>query len=148
MKQLTEAQEQELLAKWLTIHSIFFYANVNENNTFKQSRKWAMINEKKAQRVGKKRGVCDMTIFLDNYILYLEMKKSPKVLKNGKLSYANIITTIHQKGFINEVNKYPYSIALYACGFSVAKEIVSNLLKGATKQEVLDKYKIELRTIK
>ena len=53
----TEAQEQRNLVMWLQYKKLFFFAPTNENNTYKQNKKYAMINEVKAKSMGKLKGV-------------------------------------------------------------------------------------------
>ena len=45
---ITEAIEQQKLIQWLRLKKIFHYATTNENNSYKQDRKYAMIAEQKA----------------------------------------------------------------------------------------------------
>ena len=45
----TEAVEQQKLVQWLRLKKIFHYATTNENNSFMQNRKYAMIAEQKAK---------------------------------------------------------------------------------------------------
>ena len=85
----SEAIEQQKLIQWLRLKKIFHYATTNENNSYKQDRKYAMIAEQKAKSQGKLKGVADITVLLPNKILFIELKKQGKKLKNGNISHVN-----------------------------------------------------------
>lgn len=105
----TEAQEQKALVDWLRAKNAFFFAPTNENNTYKQNSKYAMINEVKARSLGKLKGVSDIVVFLPKVILFIELKRRPKRLKSGKISYSNSKISKEQDNFIEKVNSYPYA---------------------------------------
>jgi len=125
----TEAQEQRRLVMWLQYKKLFFFAPTNENNTYKQNRKYALIAEQKAKSLGKLKGVSDLVIFLPNKILFLELKRAPKRLKNGKLSFSHTKVSKEQEAFKNKVNQYPYAKAVIAYGADDAIRIVEEELK-------------------
>ena len=112
----TEADEQKELVKWLTKNKYFFFATNNENNTFKQDRKYAMIAEQKAKANGKLKGVSDLTIFTTNTIIFLELKRQRPVLKSGKLGTPTNKPSKEQNEFIAKVNEFTYAYGCVAFG--------------------------------
>ena len=124
-----EADEQKELVRWLNSKSIFHYATTNENNTFKQNRKYAIIAEQKAKAQGKKKGVSDLTIFLNDRILFIELKRQRPILKNGNLGVAENKPSKEQTEFINSVNSYSYVYADVAYGCDEAIKIIEELIK-------------------
>ena len=119
-----EIDEQKKLVKWLQIKKIFFYSNVSENNTYKQDRKYAMIAEQKAKSQGKLKGVSDITVLLPNKILFIELKKQGKVLKNGNISHSNSKVSDEQIAFLEKVNSFDYAIGKVCYGFDAAKNFI------------------------
>ena len=124
-----EADEQKELVRWLNSKSIFHYATTNENNTFKQNRKYAMIAEQKAKAQGKKKGVSDLTIFTKDKIVFLELKRQRPILKNGKLGIPKNKPSKEQIEFINNVNQFNYVIADVAYGCDEAINKIKEYLK-------------------
>lgn len=125
----TESVEQQKFIQWLKVKKIFHFATNNENNTYKQDRKYAMIAESKAKSMGKLKGVSDLTIFLPNKIIFIEMKRQGTTLKSGKISHSNSKVSDEQKAFIDKVNTYSYSAAFVAYGFNEAVKIVEQELQ-------------------
>jgi hypothetical protein len=119
-----EIDEQKKLVKWLQIKKIFFYSNVSENNTYKQDRKYAMIAEQKAKSQGKLKGVSDITVLLPNKILFIELKKQGKKLKNGNISHSNSKVSDEQIAFLEKVNSFDYAIGKVCYGFDDAKNFI------------------------
>ena len=76
VKYLTELKEQEKI--------ITFFATTNENTTYKQSKKWAIIAEIKARASGKRKGVSDLCVVLWDKVLFIEMKKNDKKARTKK----------------------------------------------------------------
>jgi len=124
----TEAQEQQRVVQWLRMKKIFFFSPTNENNTYKQDRRYAMIAEQKAKATGKVKGVSDLVIFLPNKILFIEMKRQGVKLKSGKISHSNSKISPEQLAFLDKVNKYPYSKGYVAYGFDEVVKIVESEL--------------------
>ena len=119
-----EIDEQKKLVNWLKTKKIFFYSNVSENNTYKQDRKYAMIAEQKAKSQGKLKGVADITVLLPNKILFIELKKQGKVLKNGNISHSNSKVSDEQIAFLEKVNSFDYAIGKVCYGFDAAKNFI------------------------
>ena len=122
MRKTYEANEQMALIQYLALlkrqkRVIDFYANSNEvadkNKIFGDRLK----------KMGKKAGVADITIFLKNKILFIEMKRKRRVLKNGKKSNENLLSPSQVK-FLDTVNKLPYAKGYVAYGFEEAKKII------------------------
>ena len=125
MQMMTEAQEQETLVQWLRLKKIFHWANVNENNSHMQNRKYAMIAEMKSRKAGKLKGVSDITVMLPNKILYIELKRRRKVLKrSGKLSTSHTKTSPEQIAFLDKVNTYPYAVGKVCHGWEEARDFI------------------------
>ena len=119
-----EIDEQKKLVNWLKTKKIFFYSNVSENNTYKQDRKYARIAEQKAKSQGKLKGVADITVLLPNKILFIELKKQGKVLKNGNISHSNSKVSDEQIAFLEKVNSFDYAIGKVCYGFDAAKNFI------------------------
>lgn len=124
-----ESDEQKMLIGWLRAKRIHHHANVNENNTHKQNRKYAMIAEQKAISAGKIKGLPDVTVFLPDRILYIELKRQKKILKSGQLSNADSKPSKEQLKVIEWINLYPYAEAHVAYGAKDAIRIIESLLK-------------------
>lgn len=129
----TEYDEQVKLVQYLNILKkqgkiITFWATSNENNTYKQDKKYAMINEIKLKRAGKRAGVCDMFVLTENKLIAIEMKKAPKILKSGKLSKAGINVSDNQIKFLKDLNKSSIVFGKICFGFNEAKEFISNYI--------------------
>ena len=120
----SEHEEQKALVRYLKSKSIFFFAITNENNTFKQNRKYAMIAEQKAKTQGKLKGTPDLCIFLKDKILFMELKVQRPLLKSGKLGTPRNKPTFEQLDFIEKSNKYKYCESYVAYGCDEAIEIL------------------------
>ena len=120
-----EDEEQKELVKYLKEKNYFFYATNNENNTFKQNRKYSMIAEQKAKANGKLKGVSDMTIFTSDTIVFLELKRQRPILKSGKLGTPVNKPSEEQSNFIANVNEFHYAYGCVAYGCDDAIRILS-----------------------
>lgn len=120
----SEAIEQQKLIQWLRLKKIFHYATTNENNSFMQNRKYAMIAEQKAKAQGKLKGVADITVLLPNKILFIELKKQGKKLKNGNISHSNSKVSDEQIAFLEKVNSFDYAEGRVCYGFEAAKNFI------------------------
>ncbi len=119
-----EADEQKCLVQWLRIKNIMHFDPVNENNTYKQNRKFAMIAEQKAKAMGKLKGVSDIVVMLPNKILFIELKRRKKVLRNGSFSISHTKVSKEQYAFLTEVNKFNYSASALCYGWEEAKNFI------------------------
>lgn len=124
----TEAQEQRNLVMWLRYKRLFFFAPTNENNTYNQNKKYAMINEVKAKSMGKLKGVSDLVVFMPNFILFIELKRRPKKLKNGNYSISHTKVSKEQEAFIKKANGYHYAKAIVAYGADDAIRYIERCL--------------------
>jgi len=76
------------------------------------------------KREGVKAGVSDMQVILKDKVLFIEMKRPPKRLKSGKLSYSGISVSDNQKEFIDRVRGSKVCKAKVCYGFNEAREFV------------------------
>ena len=130
MGNITEAEEQKALVQWLQAKRIFHFAVVNENNTYKQDRKYAMIAEVKAKKMGKVKGVSDMVVILPHVVLFIEMKRRAKILKTGQKSLAGIKVSKEQYDFLSFVNNTNVCEGMICYGAKEAIEFIErNMLK-------------------
>ena len=122
-----EEVEQKALVVWLKKNKIDHFAPLNENLLSFLSPKIAVIVEAKAKALGKRKGTLDVVIFLPKYILFLEMKRRPKTLKSGKLSYANSNISDEQVEFMKMLKRYSYTKSAVAYGYLEAIDIIEEL---------------------
>ena len=122
-----EDVEQQALVNYLKLHHYDFFAPMNENMLSFLSPKMAVIVEAKAKALGKQKGVLDLVIFLDNKILFLEMKRQGKVLKSGKISHSNSKVSDEQNDFREMLLKYTYTRSAIAYGYKEAIKIIEEL---------------------
>ena len=124
--QPTEREEQMVLIDWLRYNNIFHFAPMNENQGSFTNRKVAMIQEAKAKRMGKIKGTSDLIVMLPNKILFIELKRSAKVLKNGKQSVTHTKVSDEQKSFLKTVNGFEYAEGVVAYGAREAIEFIES----------------------
>ena len=120
-----ESEEQEKLVNYLKILEnqgkiITFYANVNENRMHKQIKKYAIIAEKVNKKLGKKKGVSDITIILKDKVLYIELKRAKKSLSKVSKEQINFLDKIKQSNVCDGSVCY---------GFEEAKEFIDKFLE-------------------
>jgi len=118
-----EQKEQIALMNWLNdlehIGKILTaYANPNGGTRH-------IIEAVNLKKEGVKAGVSDITVVTPTKTLYIEMKRPPKILKNGKKSTAGIKTSLEQLDFIDKVSKNPNVEAKVCYGAKEAQEFVS-----------------------
>ncbi len=121
-----EEVEQKKTVSYLQIlknsHRIItFFAIENENKQSATNRQYAIRLAMKAKLMGKVSGVSDLCVIFKNHILFIEMKRPPKRLKSGRLSYSGIKVSDSQKEFIDIINKGIVSTGVVCCGFDEAK---------------------------
>ena len=117
-----EHQEQIKLVNYLSILErqgkiITFFAIPNGGSR-------NSIEAKNLKREGVKAGVSDMQVILKDKVLFIEMKRPPRVLKSGKLSYSGISISDKQKEFIECVRGSEVCEARVCYGFDEAREFV------------------------
>ena len=121
-----EDEEQKALVEWLTAKRIMHFAPMNENKGSFANREAFYRIEAKAKKMGKINGVSDIVVFLPNKILFIELKRSKKILKNGSLSKSNSTVSDAQYDFMNKVNKFDYAEATICYGCKEAIEFINN----------------------
>jgi len=124
-----EEVEQKALVQWIRAKKLFFFAPMSENNAHKQNRHYAMIAEAKAKAMGKIKGVSDIIVFLPTKILFIELKRQKKKLKNGNFSNSHSKPKKEQIEFLGKVNLYPYAKGYVAYGAKEAIEIIEEEMK-------------------
>jgi hypothetical protein len=130
---ITEEQEQKKVVQYLELLKrqgkiLFYFAPMNENKQSYNNRSVAIKIENKAKAMGKKSGVSDLVIILKERVLFIEMKKAPRKLKNGKLSYAGIKISDYQKAFLNAVNSSDVCAGFVAYGFDEARKLIEKFI--------------------
>lgn len=123
-----EHEEQENLVYWLRLKKLFFFSPMSENNTHKQNRKYAMIAEQKAKKMGKSKGTSDIFVFLPNKLLIIELKRRKKQLKNGSFSNSHSKPSKEQLEFLDDVSVFEYVECTVAYGWHEAKEFIESHL--------------------
>lgn len=119
-----ESDEQKMLVQWLNLKNITHFAITNENNHSSLNRTVAMKMEAKSKSMGKHKGASDIVVLLPNKILFIELKRRRKLLKNGCTSITHTKVSKHQYEFMTMVNKFDYAKAEVCYGFDEAKELI------------------------
>ena len=133
--ELKEEEHQKIFVEYLEIQKqrgniIEYFAPMNENKQSFSNRAVALKIQQKSEKMGKKKGVSDLCIILKNKVLFIEMKKAPKILKrSGKLSYNGIIVSDYQNKFIETVKKSDVCNAVVCYGFNEAKSFIDTQIK-------------------
>ena len=121
-----EETEQRALVQWLKLKKITYFAVQNENNFSFLNRNIAVKMQSKAKSMGSVKGVSDMVVMLPSKILFIELKRVPKKLKSGKLSYTNSKTSQDQLDFISVANGFEYAEARVCYGYLEAIELIES----------------------
>ena len=85
---------------------------------------------KKLSAMGCSKGFPDYVIFLPSKILFIELKRRAKTLKNGEQSVSHTKVSDSQKEWIETINCYGYAKAFVAYGWNEAQELIENELRG------------------
>jgi hypothetical protein len=128
-----EYLEQCKLVQYLEIlkrqHKIIEYFSIeNENKQSFTNRSTAIKIAQKQKKSGKKPGVSDICIILINKVLFIEMKKNRKILKNGNLSKSGISVADSQIRFLNSVATSKVVAGAVCFGFIESKEFIDSFL--------------------
>ena len=115
-----EFDEQSLLVKWMRAKRITFASTPNENHMSKLNTKTAAIQGARAKQTGMQSGFPDITIFLDDKILFIEMKRASKSL--SKVSEK-------QQEWIDRLDKFSYASAKVCYGAKEAVNFIESHLK-------------------
>ena len=117
----TEESEQVALVQWLRLKKLPHFHIPNEGK--------AKVQYMKKQRaMGLSKGISDIVVFVPSKILFIEMKRRKKELKNGTLSSSNSKISKEQQDWIDTINCYDYSDAIVCYGFADAKEFIERYL--------------------
>lgn len=123
---LTEQQEQIKVVNYLSIlerqGKIITYFAVPNGGTRNKIEATGLKKE------GARAGVSDLIIVLKEKVLFLEMKRSPNVLKSGKLSYLNSKISDAQVKFLETVKQNKNCVSNVAYGFADARSKIDCLL--------------------
>ena len=121
-----EDYEQQCLVQYLLKNKYDFFAPINENSYSFLNKKIATIIEAKMKSMGKLKGVLDIVIFLPEFILFMEMKRRPKVLKSNKLSYTNSKVSTEQYVFMDMLAQYKYTKSVVVYGYDEAIAVLKS----------------------
>ena len=102
---------------------------MNENVGSWLDRRSAIKIEAKAKAMGKRSGVSDLVIVLHDRVLFVEMKRQCKKLKNGKISKASIAVSEKQKLFLGKVGNSSVCEAVVCYGFAEFRDFLEIFLK-------------------
>lgn len=122
----SEEEEQKALIRYLKKNNYFFFANVNENRQSFTNKLLATKIEAKSKSMGKVKGVSDLTVFTENIIVFIELKKQRPILKNGNLGTPINKPTYEQMQFIANINNFKYAYGFVAYGCDEAIKVLTN----------------------
>ena len=117
--------EQIEVVEWMRKNNVLHYAIPNGGK-----RHVKTASDLKKQGVSA--GVPDLCIPIPNndyHGLYIEMKRRPKILKNGKKSYTNSSASISQLEWISKLNALGYK-ATICYGSDEAIEVIKKYLEN------------------
>lgn len=110
-----ESNEQIKVVDWCRANKIFVFAVPNGSHiagsAAQRARKMHFMKKE-----GMLVGASDLVVMLDKVILFIEMKKRKKLLKNGSLSSAGISISEFQLQFLDQVKEYDYATSTIAYG--------------------------------
>ena len=111
----TERQEQIKLHQWCKLKKLVSFAIPNGGSRHKLEA----INLK---REGVTAGISDYVVMLPNKILFLELKRSRRLLKSGKLSVSHTKTSPEQLKFLQTITEsfdYADGFVCYGCNSAI-----------------------------
>ena len=123
----SEYEEQKLCVKYLKKNKIYHWSTPNEAE--RSAGTMMML-----QMTGLKKGVADLTIMLEDKLIFIEMKRQQKKLKNGKVSKSLNGLKPEQEFFNAKVNKYNYCEAYICNGYDEFKVVMDKLCKKYNKK--------------
>jgi len=126
MKSKIEHEHQKAFVKYLSL-----LERQGKIMTFFAVPNGGSRNEREAKNLkleGVRAGVSDLVVVIKNKVLFIEMKRPPKKLKNGELSTAGISVQESQKEFLKKVSRSDVCKGYIAYGFAQAKEIIEKEL--------------------
>lgn len=119
-----EDEEQIALVQYLKLKKLFYFAV--PNGAYLAGSK--LQRAKQMQRLksqGLIDGVSDIIVLLEDKILFIEMKRRPKILKSGKESVSHTSISKEQKIFLESVGKFKYAESTVAYGAKQAIEFIN-----------------------
>ena len=122
-----ESIEQEKVVKWCNNQGILCFSIPNDANLSGGAKRRA-IQMKNLKKTGLLTGASDLCVVLERKTLFPEMKRKPKILKDGSLSKEVIPVTDEQIEFIERVNETFTAVAKVCYGFEDAKEFILKYL--------------------
>ena len=117
--------EQIEVVEWMRKNNVLHYAIPNGGK-----RHFKTASDLKKQGVSA--GVPDLCIPIPNddyHGLYIEMKRRPKILKNGKKSYTNSSVSKTQSSWIGTLNAFKYYAAI-CYGSDEAIKVIKEYLEN------------------
>jgi len=119
---ITEYEEQCKVVEYYNSKNILGFAVINDGVK-------SIGQAKKQQKMGLRSGISDLILVFKKGVLFLEMKRSRRVLKNGNLSKQNLASENQlkmKKYFDENIESSAYEIAY---GFDEAKELIDKYEK-------------------
>ena len=113
----TESIEQQKLHQWCKIKRLTSFSVPNGGTRNKAEA----VNLRKEGVVA---GISDYVVMLPNKILFIEMKRQKKLLKNGTYSISHTKLSPEQVKFLDTVNNFNYAIGTVCYGFEEAKSFI------------------------
>jgi hypothetical protein len=106
-----EAQEQEVLCRWLDLMKLEYFAVPNGGSRH-------FLEGKNLKKQGVKKGVSDLVVFTSHKILFIEMKRIKKS-----------VTSKEQIYFIENVKKLPYADGKICYGAKEAMKFIESHIR-------------------
>jgi len=116
----SETIEQKKLVQWLKLKKLFYFSvpngSVLKGNPLQRAKQMARLKSE-----GLIVGTSDIFVMLPNKLLSIELKRSRKTLKSGKLSISHTKTSDEQKKFLERIHELDYAIGsvCYGCAESI-----------------------------
>lgn len=133
MKQI-ELEHHKAVIKYLRVLQaqkkiVTFFAPINETRVKSSNPIKNKAIALKEFHLGKHSGVSDITIILQDKVLFLEMKQPKKLLKNGTYTNSHSKQSESQIEFEKEVTQSNVCSYEVGYGFLNAKEIIEEYIK-------------------
>ncbi|MBL0721052.1 MAG: VRR-NUC domain-containing protein [Sulfurovum sp.] len=117
----SESIEQQKLHQWCKNKRLLSFSVPNGGTRNKAEA----VNLRKEGVVA---GVSDYIIMLPKVILFIELKRQKKLLKNGTYSISHTKLSQEQMKFLESVDKFDYAVSTVAYGFDEAKTFIEKYL--------------------
>lgn len=133
MKQIETSHHMQVVKYLRGLQSqrkiITFFAAINETRVKSSNPIKNKAIAFKEYAMGKRSGVSDITIILQDKVLFLEMKQPKKLLKNGTYTNSHSKQSESQIEFEKEVTQSNVCFYEVGYGFLNAKEIIGEYIK-------------------